>query len=243
LTRLTILHLGNNRLGGLPPETGQLSQLQVLNLHQDRFSRFPETINQLASLNHLYLDDNFIARLPSRIGQLIHLQQLWLGGNHLNQSSRRDRTIDFSDSTSSGTKPSETDPSQHRKLKQLAILNLNDNQLPQLTVLNLDKNPALDPPTEFGKLLDYRQQKEQTEQAYQNLFRSIQDPTLMVSRSSRIENINPQELVLLGYTEEKVLGQSVDKLVVGSDFPSVLTEIRHLNLFQLTNLDLDQELA
>ena len=122
LTRLTILHLGNNRLGSLPPETGQLSQLQVLNLHQDRFSRFPETINQLASLNHLYLDDNFIARLPSRIGQLIHLQQLWLGGNHLNQSSHRDRTIDFSDSTSSGTKPSETDPSQHRKLKQWAIL-------------------------------------------------------------------------------------------------------------------------
>ena len=80
------------------------------------------------------------------------------------------------------------------------FLYLNDNQLPQLTVLNLDKNPALDPPTEFGKLLDYRQQKEQTEQAYQNLFRSIQDPTLMVSRSSRIENINPQELVLLGYT-------------------------------------------
>ena len=48
---------------------------------------------------------------------------------------------------------------------------------------------------------------------------------------------------MLGYTEEKVLGQAVDKLVVGSDFPSGLTEIRYLNLFQLTNLDLDQEQA
>lgn len=65
----------------------------------------------------------------------------------------------------------------------------------------------------------------------------------MVSRSRQFENINPQELVLLGYTEEKVLGQAVDKLVVGSDFPSGLTEIRYLNLFQLTNLDLDQEQA
>ena len=256
LTQLAILHLGDNRLADLPPETGQLSQLQVLNLHQNRFSRFPEIINQLTNLTHLHLDDNFIARLPSRIGQLIHLQQLWLGGNRLNQLPAEIGQLTSLIQLHLERNLLRQIPVSIGELKQLAILNLNDNQLsqlpnmvsrlPQLTVLNLDNNPALDPPTEFGKLLDYRQQKEQTEQAYQNLFRSIQDPMLMVSRSNgRVESINPQGLALLGYTEEEVLGQSVDKLVVGSDFPSALTGTRYLNLFQpqLTNLDLDQELA
>ena len=120
-----------------------------------------------------------MSQLPAEIGQLASLIQFHLERNILRQI-----------------------PVSIGGLKQLAILNLNDNQLsqlpnvasrlPQLTVLNLDNNPVLDPPTEFGKLLDYRQQKEQTEQAYQNLFRCRQDPTLTVSRSGRIENINPQ---------------------------------------------------
>ena len=65
----------------------------------------------------------------------------------------------------------------------------------------------------------------------------------MVSRSRRFENINPQELVLLGYTEEKVLGQAVDKLVVGSDFPRCPDGNPPPQSVPTHNLDLDQEQA
>ena len=61
-------------------------------------------------------------------------------------------------------------PLQISQLKEPITLNLSYNQssqlstkasqLPQLPILNLDQNLLLNPPTEFGKLRNYRQQME-----------------------------------------------------------------------------------
>ena len=230
LTQLTELYLAGNRLTALPAEIRQLTQLATLDLAGNRFSLWPDTICGLTSLQQLNLNSNLIVHLPESIGQLASLTQLHLGRNQLRQI-----------------------PVQISELTELTSLNLGHNrlrqlpakviQMPQLTTLNLDQNLILDPPTEFGKLLAYRQQKELTEQSFQSLFHSIQDLTLVVSKNGLIENINPQGLAWLGYRKEEVLGQALDRLIIPQDLSSAATEAFQLEPSPSIGLNLNPELT
>ena len=104
---------------------------------------------RLITLEQLWLGGSFLRQLPIELSQLTSLTELHLGRNRISQI-----------------------PSELSNLKKLVSLNLSHNRLTeippqildlrQLETLNLEGNVRSDIVTDFGKLLTYREQMEQT---------------------------------------------------------------------------------
>ena len=76
-TKLTLLDLSNNSLGGaLPGEVRFLTSLKVLNLSGNTFTGVPAEIGQLSNLEILNLSNNQITGLPNELGNLKKLKVL-----------------------------------------------------------------------------------------------------------------------------------------------------------------------
>lgn len=89
LTQLTHLDLGNNRLAGvIPPELGSLTQLQVLILSTNRLTgTIPAELGNLGNLRILSLWHNDLrGTIPVELGQLATLEVLSLWHNRLEGS-------------------------------------------------------------------------------------------------------------------------------------------------------------
>ena len=76
---------GNQLVGTIPPELGNLEILQYLDLHDNQLNgEIPPEIGKLSNLENLYLSDNQLAgQIPSELGNLTKLRHLWLARNSL----------------------------------------------------------------------------------------------------------------------------------------------------------------
>lgn len=83
MTRLTTLHLPNNKIRALPDCIGSLTRIRTLKLSNNQLSVLPDSIGELSSLTTLDLDENRLTRLPDSIGQLSALVNLDVGMNEL----------------------------------------------------------------------------------------------------------------------------------------------------------------
>ncbi|CAN4086566.1 unnamed protein product [Withania somnifera] len=86
-TRLTGLHMGQNRIqGNIPKEIANLVNLNILYLQENRLTgSIPASIGILSNLGTLNLDSNRLTgEIPSSIGNITRLLYLYLPGNALN---------------------------------------------------------------------------------------------------------------------------------------------------------------
>lgn len=86
-TRLTGLHMGQNRIqGNIPKEIANLLNLNILYLQENRLTgSIPASIGILSNLGTLDLDSNSLTgEIPSSIGNITRLLYLYLSGNTLN---------------------------------------------------------------------------------------------------------------------------------------------------------------
>jgi len=77
---------GNNLIGAIPPELGNLNNLQRLILSNNQISgSIPAELGDLSNLTHLCLDNNQLnGNIPSDLGFLLNLTDLKLENNQLN---------------------------------------------------------------------------------------------------------------------------------------------------------------
>ncbi len=83
--RVTRLELpGNQLIGSIPPELGNLSSLETLYLSDNQLTgSIPPELGNLSSLETLYLSDNQLTgSIPPELGNLSSLETLYLGGNN-----------------------------------------------------------------------------------------------------------------------------------------------------------------
>lgn len=101
--------VGNNLVGKLPNELGQLSQLKYIQLNNNRLSgSIPSSICSLLDLSEINLSNNeLVGNIPTEIGNLRNLKSLNLENNNL----------------------SDTLPASIYELTELVILNVSGNQL------------------------------------------------------------------------------------------------------------------
>ena len=110
LSGLTLLLLGHNRLSGaIPPELGNLSSLEALDLWANQLNgEIPKELGNLSNLEWLDLDINQLSgTIPPELGNLSNLENLYLWANHLNGQI----------------------PAELGRLSNLESLDLSDNQL------------------------------------------------------------------------------------------------------------------
>ena len=84
--RVTHLDLvGNQLMGTIPPELGDLTRLERLDLAGNQLTgTIPAELGDLASLQYLSLWSNELTgTIPAALGDLAHLEWLYLGGNQL----------------------------------------------------------------------------------------------------------------------------------------------------------------
>lgn len=81
LEGLRRLNLRRNKLGGLPPEFGRLSQLEQLVLGSNSLGTVPEALRGLTRLRSLHLGNNGLQILPEWMGELRELEYLALHKN------------------------------------------------------------------------------------------------------------------------------------------------------------------
>lgn len=108
-------------------------------------------------------------------------------------------------------------PLQISQLKEPITLNLSYNQssqlstkasqLPQLPILNLDQNLLLNPPTEFGKLRNYRQQMETMAHELTQLIDTANALIFEVNTDGLINEWNQQMVQITGYSKDGVVGK------------------------------------
>ncbi len=74
---------GNNLVGLIPTEIGQLEKLEFLYLRRNKLSgSIPTSIGNLKMLKILHLDQCLLENdLPSEIGQLVNLEEMYIGQN------------------------------------------------------------------------------------------------------------------------------------------------------------------
>ena len=92
------------------------------------------------------------------------------------------------------------------------------SRLPQLSILNLDQTPLLDPPTEFGRLRNYRQQMETTAHELPQLIDTANTPIFGVGRDSMINEWNQQMARINGYSKERVVGQNFVEIYITDEY-------------------------
>jgi Leucine-rich repeat (LRR) protein len=85
LTELRALYIGANKLTSLPPEIGNLTGLQALYLQENALTDVPSEIRNLSQLRTLNLSANRLTSVPPAIEQLTGLQALYLHDNQLKQ--------------------------------------------------------------------------------------------------------------------------------------------------------------
>ena len=84
--RVVTLHLtGNNLIGPVPAELGNLASLTLLDLRfNDLTGSIPAELGNLTNLERLRLEaNNLTGPIPRELGSLINLELLWLGANDL----------------------------------------------------------------------------------------------------------------------------------------------------------------
>ena|GEM_PF-899558 len=74
---------GNNLVGGLPAEIGNLINLERLSLSYNQLTGLPPEIVNLSNLERLNLNDNNLTSIPPEIGNLNNLERLLLYRNEL----------------------------------------------------------------------------------------------------------------------------------------------------------------
>lgn len=78
---LKVLNAKNNHLHQLPRSFRQFTHLTNLNFNNNQFERFPESILTLQELRVLQMNDNKIRHLPLNIDQLSNLTEIYLAHN------------------------------------------------------------------------------------------------------------------------------------------------------------------
>ncbi len=89
LSQLTNLYLSNNELtGSIPSSLGNLTNLTYLLLSNNQLSgSIPSSLGDLSNLNHLLITNNLLSgSIPTSLGNLSNLNDLWLGSNDLTGS-------------------------------------------------------------------------------------------------------------------------------------------------------------
>ena len=109
------LNLSKQNLKTVPPGIGKLPNLYHLNLSHNLLHELPSFFFTLSKLEEALLQNNRLTKLPAEINQLPHLRELYLGENHL-------RSLP-----------------DMRKLKNLEILILRGNPLPQAEIDRIKK--------------------------------------------------------------------------------------------------------
>ena len=134
LSGLTLLFLSHNRLSGaIPPELGNLSSLEALDLWANQLNgEIPKELGNLSNLEWLDLDINQLSgTIPPELGNLSNLENLYLWANHLNGQipAELGRLSNLEWMNLSGNQLSGEIPSALGSLSNLESLNLSDNQL------------------------------------------------------------------------------------------------------------------
>lgn len=162
------LGIGNNLVGTLPSELGDLEALEYLSLHDNQLSgTIPASLGQLTNLTDILLYENQLTgAIPSELGQLNNLKTLQLYDNQLSGSIPTEigqlsnlEELDLSRNQLSGSIPFEL-----QQLTNLESLGLSENeltgtipielgQLANLQVLDLSRNELTgNIPIELGQL-------------------------------------------------------------------------------------------
>ena len=76
LTKITLLHLSENRLKTIPRDLCKLTNLTELNLGGNAFETIPAELFQLTGLLNLYLDGNNFEFIPLELKNLTQLEDL-----------------------------------------------------------------------------------------------------------------------------------------------------------------------
>ncbi|MCX6583459.1 MAG: carboxypeptidase regulatory-like domain-containing protein [Candidatus Aminicenantes bacterium] len=134
LSNLQTLEIYENQLSGsIPAEIGNLSNLHWLGLHNNQLNgSIPPGLGNLSNLTNLNLDNNQLSGgIPSQLGNLSNLQELWLPGNQLSGSipPQLGNLNNLKYIGLSMNQMCGNIPPELGNLSNLMGLNLNDNQL------------------------------------------------------------------------------------------------------------------
>ncbi|MFN8442936.1 MAG: COR domain-containing protein [Caldilineaceae bacterium] len=169
LTNLRSLDLGANALTTLPDWMAQLTNLHSINLSANNLTALPNWMAQLTNLHSLVLSENELHFLPNWMAQITNLRSLYLRGNNLTAL-----------------------PDWLAQLTNLQSLDLRSNNLtvlpewladpqnlPQLSTLQIAKNPLTEPPAEvLGKTLTDEYANADIE-AIRSYFRQLQEANVV----------------------------------------------------------------
>jgi len=136
---------GNNMVGNLPPEIGNLTALTKLFLHNNQLSgNIPPELGNLTNLEELHLHSNeFTGEIPDELGNLTQLTYLGLGRNELTGTISglvdltKLVTLDLRANNLSGSIPVELGSLENLRYISLFNNQLTDDIPPQLGDLDL----------------------------------------------------------------------------------------------------------
>ena len=165
---LEAFSIANNRIRGLPPEIGDLSQLTKLTLLQNKLKKIPHTINKLINLEELEIGNNKLQNISTEISNCQNLTILGLSDNKELQtdfSQLRDLQNLESLDVSNSKKIKTLESFRHRTIDTISIngtsipgeqISLIFQNCPGLTSIVIDSRQRAVLPEEFLGDLDQR---------------------------------------------------------------------------------------